>query len=72
LQPTWAFANIKGIARDPKDYEVYQPEVIIEEVPVEKVVEEIIKETPTHTNPLPSTSWGSPGTWQKLQDSRFF
>jgi hypothetical protein len=56
-----AFANIKGIARNPKDYEVYQPEVIIEEVPVEKVVEEIIKETPTHTNPLPSTSWGSPG-----------
>ena len=35
-----AFANIKGIARDPKDYEVYQPEVIIEEVPVE--VEKII------------------------------
>jgi chaperonin cofactor prefoldin len=30
-----AFANIKGIARDPKDYEVYQPEVIIKEVPVE-------------------------------------
>ena len=35
-----AFANIKGIARDPKDYEVYQPEVIIKEVPVE--VEKII------------------------------
>jgi len=34
-----AFANIKGVARDPKDYEVYQPEVIIKEVPVEKIVE---------------------------------
>ena len=51
-----AFANIKGVARDPKDYEVYQPEVIIKEVevevekivevPVEKIVEvekEVIK-----------------------------
>ena len=38
-----AFANIKGVARDPKDYEVYQPEVIIEkEIPVE--VEEKIDE----------------------------
>ena len=37
-----AFAQIKGIARDPKDYEVYKQEVIIEkEVPVEieKVIE---------------------------------
>jgi chaperonin cofactor prefoldin len=36
-----AFANIKGIARNPKDYEVYQPEVIIKEVPVE--VEKIVR-----------------------------
>ena len=40
-----AFANIKGVARDPKDYEVYQPKVItkevIKEVPVE--VEKIIE-----------------------------
>jgi hypothetical protein len=40
-----AFANIKGIARDPKDYEVYQPKVItkeiIKEVPVE--VEKIVE-----------------------------
>jgi len=43
-----AFAQIKGIARDPKDYEVYKQEVIIEkEVPVEieKIVEkEVIVE----------------------------
>ena len=41
-----AFANIKGVARDPKDYEVYQPKVvtkeIIKEVPVE-VEKEVIK-----------------------------
>jgi hypothetical protein len=40
-----AFAHIKGVARDPKDYEVYQPKVItkevIKEVPVE--VEKIIE-----------------------------
>ena len=45
-----AFAHIKGVARDPKDYEVYEKEVIIEkEVPieVEKIVEkEVIKEVP--------------------------
>ena len=52
-----AFAQIKGIARDPKDYEVYKQEVIIEkeipveiekivEVPVEKevIVEKIVKD----------------------------
>jgi len=46
-----AFANIKGVARDPKDYEVYQPKIItkevIKEVPVEveKIVEkEVIVE----------------------------
>ena len=46
-----AFANIKGVARDPKDYEVYQPKVItkeiIKEIPVEveKIVEkEVIVE----------------------------
>jgi len=42
-----AFANIKGVARDPKDYEVYQPKVItkeiIKEIPVE-IEKEIIKE----------------------------
>ena len=45
-----AFAQIKGVARDPKDYEVYKPKVItkevIKEVPVEveKIVEkEVIK-----------------------------
>ena len=40
-----AFAQIKGVARDPKDYEVYQPKIItkeiIKEVPVE--VEKIIE-----------------------------
>ena len=40
-----AFAHIKGIARDPKDYEVYQPKVITKEIPVEveKIVEKIVK-----------------------------
>jgi len=43
-----AFAQVKGIARDPKDYEVYQPKIITKEVPVEveKIVEiekEVIK-----------------------------
>jgi hypothetical protein len=41
-----AFAQVKGVARDPKDYEVYQPKVvtkeIIKEVPVE-VEKEVIK-----------------------------
>ena len=49
-----AFAHVKGVARDPKDYEVYEKEVIIEkEVPieVEKIVEkevpiEVEKEVP--------------------------
>ena len=48
-----AFAHVKGVARDPKDYEVYQRKVItkkvIKEVPVEveKIVEkEVIKEVP--------------------------
>ena len=48
-----AFANVKGVARDPKDYEVYKPKIItkevIKEVPVEieKVVEkEVIKHDP--------------------------
>jgi hypothetical protein len=41
-----AFANIKGIARDPKDYEVFKPEVIVEkEVPVE--VEKNNKRSPS-------------------------
>ena len=59
-----AFAQIKGVARDPKDYEVYQPKVItkevIKEVPVEveKIVEkevtvetekEVIKKLPSGT-----------------------
>ena len=37
-----AFAHIKGIAKDPKDYEVYKKEVIIEkEIPI---VKEVIKQ----------------------------
>ena len=38
-----AFAQVKGVARDPKDYEVYQEKIITKEVPVEK---EVIKEIP--------------------------
>jgi len=52
-----AFAQIKGVARDPKDYEVYQPKVVIKEVikevPVEvkKIIEkEIIKEEPASSS----------------------
>ena len=46
-----AFAHIKGVARDPKDYEVYKkkPKIVIKEIPVEveKIVEkEVIKEVP--------------------------
>ena len=31
-----AFAHIKGVSRDPRDYEVYQSKVITKEVPVKK------------------------------------
>ena len=54
-----AFAHIKGIAEDPKDYEVYKPKVItkeiIKEVPVEVekiVVKEVIKENPLINSPI--------------------
>ena len=51
-----AFAHIKGVARDPKDYEVYKkkPKIIIKEIPVEveKIVEkEVIKEVPSEKLP---------------------
>jgi len=42
-----AFAQIKGVARDPKDYEVYGEKIITKEVEVEKIVEvpvEVTKE----------------------------
>ena len=35
-----AFAHIKGVARDPKDYEVYQPKVITKEVIKEVPIKE--------------------------------
>ena len=44
-----AFAQLKGIAKDPKDYEVYKEKIITKEVPVEveKIVEKIVeKEVP--------------------------
>ena len=54
-----AFANIKGVARDPKDYEVYQPKVItkevIKEIPVEvekEVIVEKIIEDPLLKHPI--------------------
>ena len=68
-----AFANIKGIARDPKDYEVYQPEVIIKEVPVkvkekeDKILQgNLVKHLPKEEKPKSSPSklnntWGTPG-----------
>ena len=49
-----AFTHVKGVARDPKDYEVYQPKVITKEVPVkvEKIIEkEVIKEDPRMNHP---------------------
>jgi hypothetical protein len=64
-----AFAQVKGVARDPKDYEVFQPKFItkeiIKEVPVEKIVEkELIVEVekkPKSKNKKPTNSWGTPG-----------
>ena len=54
-----AFAQIKGVARDPKDYEVYQPKVItkevIKEIPVEvekEVIVEKIIEDPLLKHPI--------------------
>jgi hypothetical protein len=32
-----AFAHVKGVARDPKDYEVYQPKVVTREVIMEEL-----------------------------------
>ena len=51
-----AFAHIKGVAKDPKDYEVYKkkPKIVIKEIPVEveKIVEkEVIKEVPSEKIP---------------------
>ena len=57
-----AFAHVKGIAEDPKDYEVYKPKVItkeiIKEVPVEiekivekEVIKEVIKDDPILKHP---------------------
>ena len=51
-----AFAHIKGVAKDPKDYEVYKkkPKIVIKEIPVEveKIVEkEVIKEVPSEKLP---------------------
>ena len=52
-----AFAQIKGVARDPKDYEVYKPKIItkevIKEVPVEveKIVEKIVEKNVIHKIP---------------------
>ena len=55
-----AFAHVKGVARDPKDYEVYQPKVITREEIMEeldkepeiKIIEkEVIKEDPRLKHP---------------------
>ena len=58
-----AFAQIKGVARDPKDYEVYQPKVItkeiIKEVPTE--VEKKLKPKKNKPSPKPNNPWGNPG-----------
>ena len=37
-----AFAHVKGVARDPKDYEVYQPKVVTKETIIEELDKEMI------------------------------
>jgi len=71
-----AFAQIKGVARDPKDYEVYKPKVItkeiIKEVPVEveKIVEVEKKAEKPKKPKKPKKSnnsfWGTPGGGKKV------
>ena len=38
-----AFAHVKGVARDPKDYEVYQEKIITKEVKDQHLIEEVEK-----------------------------
>ena len=49
-----AFANIKGVARDPKDYEVYKKEVIIKNEQIKNQNKKLEKKPK-------NTSWGTPG-----------
>ena len=59
-----AFAQVKGVARDPKDYEVYQPKVITKEVPDKKVNDvdkNVVLEKKRSKPKKPKNSWGTPG-----------
>ena len=65
-----AFAHVKGVARDPKDYEVYKESLYTEEeiVPVEKIMDllqdNLVKNLPEDEKPTPrpkNPTWGSPG-----------
>ena len=49
-----AFAQVKGVARDPKDYEVYKKEVIIKNEQIKNQNKKLEKK-PTNTG------WGTPG-----------
>jgi hypothetical protein len=49
-----AFAHVKGVARDPKDYEVYKKEVIIKNEQIKNQNKKLEKK-PTNTG------WGTPG-----------
>jgi len=65
-----AFAQVKGVARDPKDYEVYKPKVITKEVIVEKIVEVEKKDKKPKKIKKPKKSnnsvWGTPGGGKKV------
>ena len=49
-----AFAQVKGVARDPKDYEVYKEKIITKEKEPKKVEK-------SKPKPPTNNSWGSPG-----------
>ena len=57
-----AFAQVKGIAKNPKNYEVYQPKVITKEV--------IMKKLNKKPEPKKDTSWGAPGGGKKVKKNK--
>ena len=73
-----AFAHVKGVARDPKDYKVYKEEIIEpipslppKPLPVDNEVPEVlqgnlVKDLPKEEQPTPpSNPWGAPGGSRK-------
>ena len=60
-----AFAQVKGVARDPKDYEVYKKPIHINK---NKKEEPTIEKNKHHEPPKPAnTSWGVPGNGKKIK-----